>query len=112
MITIAERDKLQTFIGYGRLDAPVWFLGMEEAGGGEENLKVRAQFSQVEDLRSAHFALGIRYHHEGKKCIQPQWGRMADIMLRVHGATQPDTEDRREYQVSRLERVRDFGRRG
>jgi len=42
MIAPAEKNKLLDFIGYGRLDAPVWILGMEEAGGGEENLKIRA----------------------------------------------------------------------
>ncbi len=35
-----ELEQLLNFAGYGRLDAPVWFLGMEEAGGGEDNLRV------------------------------------------------------------------------
>ncbi len=35
-----ELGHLLDFIGYGRLDAPVWFLGMEEAGGGEERLHI------------------------------------------------------------------------
>ena len=32
-----ELEHLLNFIGYGRLDTPVWFLGMEEAGGGEDS---------------------------------------------------------------------------
>ena len=34
-LTDAELDQLLDFIGYGSLDADVWFLGMEEAGGDE-----------------------------------------------------------------------------
>ena len=33
-----ELDHLLNFIGYGTLDADVWFLGMEEAGGGEAKI--------------------------------------------------------------------------
>jgi hypothetical protein len=30
MLTNQQLDHLLTFIGYGRLDAPIWFLGMVE----------------------------------------------------------------------------------
>jgi len=36
-----ELEHLLNFIGYGNLDADVWFLGMEEAGGGEVNIRTR-----------------------------------------------------------------------
>lgn len=105
MIAPSEKHNLLNFIGYGRVDAPVWFLGMEEAGGGEENLKIRAQFSSVMDLYLAHKALGIVKHHEGSKIIQPQWGKMSDVMLRLNGLDEPSREERRDYQVSRLGRL-------
>ncbi len=38
-LTDSELDHLLNFIGYGTLDADVWFLGMEEAGGGEANIR-------------------------------------------------------------------------
>jgi hypothetical protein len=34
-LTDPELDYLLSFVGYGNLDADVWFLGMVEAGGGE-----------------------------------------------------------------------------
>jgi hypothetical protein len=34
-VTDSELSHLLNFIGYGTLDADVWFLGMEEAGGDE-----------------------------------------------------------------------------
>ena len=47
------------FVGYGRFDAKVWFIGMEEAGGGEDNIRKRLLFRQVEDCAEAHKILGI-----------------------------------------------------
>lgn len=104
LITAEEKRKLLGFIGYGRLDAPVWFLGMEEAGGGEDKLLIRTRFNRVEDLYEAHKALGITRHHEGRRVLQPQWGRMSDLMLRLSGVSAPTTEDRRAYQALRLGR--------
>jgi hypothetical protein len=40
-LTDRELIHLLEFVGYGTLDAGVWFLGMEEAGGGEDNLRKR-----------------------------------------------------------------------
>jgi hypothetical protein len=55
-----EIDRVVSFIGYGRVDAPVWFIGLEE-GLGEmssadtlANLKVRGGFENVMDPRNAH----------------------------------------------------------
>jgi hypothetical protein len=67
-LTQEERDRLLSFIGYGRLDTPVWFLGMEEGTGGcslEElahNLHARAGFRSVMDLREA--CLLMRFNDE------------------------------------------------
>lgn len=105
MISIEERNKLQDFIGYGRLDAPVWFLGMEEAGGGEDKLKIRAGFSRVEDLGSAQTRLGYGFHFEGRRKRQPQWWIMADVMIRLNGNSNPERDDRRLYQATRLGRI-------
>lgn len=54
-----ELDHLLNFIGYGTLDADVWFLGMEGAGGGEDNLRTRLKFRPVEDNAEAHKMLGV-----------------------------------------------------
>jgi len=36
-LTDTELDYLLNFIGNGTLGADVWFLGIEEAGGGDDN---------------------------------------------------------------------------
>lgn len=82
-ITDSELEHLLNFIGYGKLNADVWFLGMEEAGGGEANIRARLKFHKVEDCAQAHKFLGITKHHAGKKVIQRTWWGMCYIMLRL-----------------------------
>lgn len=102
-LTDIELEHLLGFIGYGRASAPVWFLGMEEAGGGEENLRARLQFEPIEDLARAHQILGITKHYEGRKVIQPTWRGMCYVMLGL-GGHQTDVESIRQYQAERLGR--------
>jgi len=64
-LTDQELFHLLEFIGYGTLDADVWFLGMEEAGGGEDNLRKRLKFKRVEDCAEGHKILGIEKHRWG-----------------------------------------------
>ncbi len=98
-----ELEHLLDFVGYGQLDAPIWFLGMEEAGGGEENIRARLKFHTVEDCAEAHRVLGITKHHWGKRVIQRTWRGMCYIMLRL--ANKPvDTESIRQYQAESLGR--------
>ena len=103
-VTDEGKQRLLAFLGYGRLDAPVWFLGMEEAGGGEEQLLRRSEFEHVEDLRDAHRTLGITRFHERPRYLQPVWNKMCEVMLRIEGNPSPTTEERRAYQAERLGR--------
>jgi hypothetical protein len=98
-----ELDGLINFIGYGRIDARTWFLGMEEAGGGEENLRTRCLFSTVEDCAEAHLKLGIEKHHWGKKSIQSTWRGMCYVMLALEGS-EINPETIRAYQADFLGR--------
>jgi hypothetical protein len=98
-----ELEYLLNFVGYGKLDAEVWFLGMEEAGGGENNIRSRLKFRNVEDCAEAHHILGITKHHTGKKIIQRTWRGMCYIMLRLDGKN-VDTESIRNYQADYLGR--------
>lgn len=102
--TKEEFDQLLEFIGYGNLNADVWFLGMEEAGGGEDNLRRRLKFKEVEDCAEAHDILGIRKHHWGKKTIQRTWRGMCCIMLGLEGK-EMSTENVRTYQAEMLGRT-------
>ncbi len=102
-ITNDQLERLLNFVGYGSLDANVWFLGMEEAGGGEENIRTRLQFRTVEDNANAHKLLGVTKHHSGKRSIQPTWRGMCYIMLRLEGQA-PTRENLRTYQAEKLGR--------
>ncbi len=97
-LTEAELNHLVDFIGYGRLDADVWFLGMEEAGGDESNIRARLKFRPVEDNAEAHKMLSVTNLHWGKRKIQGTWRGMCYIMLRLEG-TEPTSENIRSYQV-------------
>ena len=82
----AQLQHLIDFIGYGRLDAPVWFIGMEEGGGGAANINARLNFQPVEDLRHAHVNLLKipQFHYNNLRTntpiIQPTWDGMCRIM--------------------------------
>jgi len=102
-LTDNELEHLNGFVGYGKLNADVWFVGMEEAGGGEENIRARLKFKTVEDCAEAHKILGITKHHEGKKIIQRTWRGMCYIMLGLEGK-KIDTESIRNYQAEYLGR--------
>lgn len=101
-----EIDKLLRFIGYGNLDADIWFLGMEEAGGGVDNLRRRLALDPVEDLKVACVdKLGITKHHTGRRVLQRTWIPMCEVMLRLDGKP-TNADSKRNYQAEYL------GRRG
>jgi hypothetical protein len=102
-LTDTELEHLLNFVGYGNLEADVWFLGMEEGGGGEENIRARLKFRQVEDCAEAHSTLGITKFHTGQKIIQSTWRGMCYIMLRLEGKP-IDRESIRNYQANYLGR--------
>ena len=58
---------------------------MEEAGGGEVNIRSRLKFEQVMDNAYAHKILGVTHLHWGKRKIQRTWRGMCYIMLRLEG---------------------------
>ena len=99
-----ETSNLLEFIGYGNLKAPVWFLGMEEGGGGEERIRVQSGFEPIEDLYDAHVnKMGITRYHCGNRVLQSTWKGMCHIMLSLAGVP-PDKPARRAYQAMHLGR--------
>lgn len=101
--TDKEVEHLKKFIGYGELNADVWFLGMEEAGGGEKNLRDRLTFHQIEDCAEAHKKLDIMHLHWGKRTIQRTWRGMCYVMLAL-ARQSTDRESIRAYQAEKLGR--------
>ncbi|GJM42552.1 MAG: hypothetical protein DHS20C20_28340 [Ardenticatenaceae bacterium] len=102
-LTDSELAHLLDFVGYGSLNSDVWFLGMEEAGGGEANIRTRLKFRTVEDNADAHKLLGITKLHWGKRVIQRTWRGMCYIMLRLENK-EPSRENIRIYQAEQLGR--------
>ncbi len=102
-LSAKQKAKLIRFIGYGNLDAPVWFIGMEERGHGEERLMRRLKFKRVEDLARAHRILGIAKHHYPPFKLQPTWRTMCKVMLRLVDIS-PTEENLKTYQASFLGR--------
>ena len=56
-ITDKQLEVLEGFIGYGKLNAEIIFFGIEEAGGGYENLKMRFSMDKYEYLDCKRFHL-------------------------------------------------------
>jgi len=104
-------ERIETFIGFGRRDAPIVFIGMEEGlrsrdelGG---DLLIRSSYDRpIMDLKEAHRGLAgtERYFDPDRAPVQRTWRVMADLMLRRGGVTDPSKEDRRRYQALRLGR--------
>jgi hypothetical protein len=83
---------IERFIGYGRADAPVVFLGMEEGLAGaslESDLLKRSSYKPLKALEPT----GTR--------LVPTWGPMCELMLRRKGLD-VSTENKRAYQLSQL----------
>jgi hypothetical protein len=64
-LTDPELDHLLNFVGYGRLDADIWFMGMEEAGGGAANLHIRLKFRPMMDNAEARKMPGLGQSADG-----------------------------------------------
>jgi len=93
-LSIEEIGRIIGFLGYGRLSAPVWFIGIEEGLGranSEEalnNLKARGGFAPIMDLREAHLLLresGQCIDVETKRVFVAVWIWMAKIMQAYGG---------------------------
>ncbi len=116
--TAEETYKLLNFIGYGNLNARVWFIGMEERLPTEADvvaaLRTRLLFAEVEDLYRAHCLLHEadsvpKYlkHHSMRFTQQKTWCPMCELMLRLNGNPEPTREQKRVYQAERLGRSGD-----
>ena len=87
----AHIESVMKFAGYGRLDAPYWFLGVEEGIGGNSErelarlLAVRANWGVVMDSHDAHEELEDRFW--ARKSVSPAWRSAAKLLLMIKGET-------------------------
>jgi hypothetical protein len=114
----ALEDYATNFLGYGRLDAPAWFIGMEEGGGNSfEEVARRIEAwadlgrNSVEDIYCYHLAIGIQEWFAGPRPkLQSTWGALARIQLGLQGGNPKEfsqgtlRELVRDYQKNRLGR--------
>lgn len=98
----AQLNRLKKFIGYGNLDAPVWFVGMEEKGS-EKTFAARLKFKKTVDLAYAHRKTHVSEHHTDMQKIQRTWRGMCVVMLVCDGK-KPTRENIRKYQSEKLGR--------
>lgn len=109
---MTDWERIERFIGYGRRDAPMVFIGMEEGledgSALDEDLTIRSRYTaDVMDLRDAHSGIAgtERYFDPDRAPRQPTWRVMADLMLRRSGVDHPTGDDRRRYRATRLGRA-------
>lgn len=104
-------QRLRSFWGYGSLEAPTWFVGMEEGLGPETELLPRFRASAGRttiDLRSdmqnvpTHMKWFRKYPAPKKTPIQPGWRYLIALYLHVRKGRKPTTEDIRHYQAEIL----------
>lgn len=101
--------RLSRFVGYGTLDAKVWFVGPEERldEADEEaivrHFEARLKFDLIEDCPKAHLRkLGCDTYHGPEAKPQKTWAKMSAIMVALRKGDHCDREALLEYQVSRL----------
>lgn len=85
-------SRIEQFIGYGRADAPVVFLGMEEGGNNDrlyEDLIGRSRLAQFSEIKH-------------QPTTQRTWRPMCDLMLRRGGIVNPTKQERLIYQQEQL----------
>lgn len=96
-----EWDLLLNFKGYGRVNAPVWFMGIEEGGDSSvQHLKNRAsKHLEFEDLAEAH----VKMKADINASCTDTWWIMSRIMLYAKGIAEWHATDvARTYRNSRL----------
>jgi hypothetical protein len=103
------RSFISTFHGYGNLDAPTWFIGMEEAGGELDEIRLRLATwyrrgkKPVEDVADYHLALADVMPHLGRNfradrpVIQRTWRGLMVLALALQGRSY-QREDLRSFQ--------------
>jgi hypothetical protein len=104
----ALNNYIGSFFGYGRWSAPIWFVGIEEAGGRtereiEQRLAVWAVRGkkELEDAPTFYPKSGNAAWHGGNATLQPTWTQLIRMLLIAQG--KPDSPSAiLDYQRNRL----------
>ena len=83
------REKARYFYGYGRWDAPYWFIGPEEGGSDDPAPRVaawyRLQKPELCDCRKFHALIGITEHHQDKPPLVFTWRKLMLLLKAFQG---------------------------
>jgi hypothetical protein len=100
------------FFGYGRVSAPFWFIGMEEAGAADEreaqqrlDAWVALGSKAIVDCADFHQRVAddkgpMERYFRGGASIQPTWGPLIRFFLRAIGRLNITTDSVRGAQTS------------
>ncbi len=100
------------FFGYGRWDAPFWFVG-PEAGMGKDSIdSIAARFKSwqrlgggtVVDCSEHHLGFGMTKWHQSHPPMQATWRQLIRLLLAYKGMN-PTLDDIRAYQRDRWGRI-------
>jgi len=101
----------KSFFGYGNIKARLWFVGMEEGGGGtiDEVAARLAAWDQrgrplVDDVAEFHHAIGQRHWFEPGAPTQSTWRQLIRATL-LANELPVSLEAIRDYQVQRFARL-------
>tara|TARA_B100001989_G_C24507011_1_gene448200 strand:+ start:568 stop:1302 length:735 start_codon:yes stop_codon:yes gene_type:complete len=106
---ILIQERIKNFWGYGNLNGPYWFIGMEE-GYNETNEILLDRFTatahqQVCDIYDdLKVDPGHVYWFEDGAPIQPTYRRLIEMMLYSQSKVHPDKEEIRQFQIEKLGR--------
>jgi len=99
---------MESFFGYGRWSAPIWFVGIEEAGGRtEQEIEQRLSLwsargqQQLEDAPTFYPASGNDAWHRDHATIQATWKQLIRILVLAQGKCD-DYKTILDYQRTRL----------
>ncbi|MBL0938510.1 MAG: hypothetical protein IBJ03_06435 [Gemmatimonadaceae bacterium] len=100
---------IESFLGYGNLRSPLWFLGMEEGGGRDvAELARRVALwdsrgrSVCEDLAEYHRAMGVgQFFDRGRPKLQPTWCALMKALQAWRGESY-DLDTLRRVQATEL----------
>ncbi len=102
-------DRIERFIGYGRRDAPVVFIGLEEGLSSpsalRKDLRRRSAFKAIENVKAAHKGIEgtEQLWREKNPRIQRTWRPMCHLMLAYVGRpTAVNKAERAKYQANEL----------
>ncbi|HMF53960.1 MAG TPA: hypothetical protein VK593_06395 [Edaphobacter sp.] len=103
-----ELERARHFFGYGRWDAPFWFIGPEVGKGRDEpedntrrvDVWLQSRRGELCDCRQFHSLLGEEDWHQQRPRLQPTW-RPLMLLLATFLSESSGKEDLRAYQRDR-----------